>query len=85
MKSANDFETQREFEDYVDYMMGNPADDWENTHVKVYWCGKPGGHWDIEGTCYSHRTGEYVWWPERYLDNIPESKELAMGIARGDA
>lgn len=82
MKSRDDFETQEEFDSYVDYMMGNPADEWENAHVKVHWCGKAEGHWDIEWLCSSHWTGEYVWWPEKYLENIPEGKEHAMEIAR---
>lgn len=83
MKSARDFDSQEEFESYVDYMMGNPAEDWENALVKVYWCGKSEGHWDIEGVCYAHRTGEWVWWPEKYLDNMPEGKEHAIEISRG--
>lgn len=78
MRKRDDFETQEQFESYVEYMMGNPADDWENALVKVYWCFKAEGHWDVEGTCYRHRTGEYVWWPEDSLDTIPEGK--AQGL-----
>lgn len=73
MKSRDEFETQEQFDSYADYMMGNPADDWGLPElVKVYWCGKGEGHWDIEGVCSSHWTGEFVWWAENELENIPE-------------
>lgn len=63
MKRPDDFETQEQFDSYVDYMMGNPADDWGLPELeKVYWCSKAGGHWDDEGVCSSHYTGEYIWW-----------------------
>lgn len=81
MKNRKDFNSQEEFDSYVDYMRGNPADDWENALIKVYWCGKADGHWDIEGICFSHRTGEFIWWPENDLGSIPEGKEHAMWVA----
>lgn len=45
--------------------------------VRVYWCSKAGGHWDEEGVCSSHYTGEYVLWPVEDLDNLPLGKDEA--------
>lgn len=87
MKKRDDFETWEEFERYIDYMMGNPADDWGlPVLVKVHWCGKGDGHWDVEGACGSHWTADYVWWEEDDLDRLPEGRQeaIALGLVGDD-
>lgn len=83
MKRPDDFETQEQFDSYVDYMMGNPADDWGlPERVKVYWCNKAEGHWDVDGCCGSHLSGEYVWWPEHDVYDMPPGKDEAGEVLR---
>lgn len=87
MKSREEFESQEAFDRYVDYMMGNPADDWENATIRtpVHWCGKSEGHWDTEGVCSSHWTGEVIMWDVDNLDAIPEGKEEGLIAAEGQS
>lgn len=47
----------------------------EDEYVRVHWCQKGEGHWDDEGVCSSHWTGEYIWWSRGNLANLPDKKE----------